>query len=1136
MAVFLENFVSVRKLYPRFSERTAVNRLKVLPPADATERDYRDLLSEANLNYFHREYSIALENYLELRHLILTQSHPEMPSVPGLGQVFEIPSAEIDIKRLFEFSRRMAGTPHRLPLDPEPVFRLEEVNPNPVLKKLHGLGLSGPKEEASIRVRAQELIVGGKIDEARKLYAQAEAQAAREGNAVTAARLANESGAMLATYAQGEGRRKALKAAKTAVTRAEMFFIRLGDTRSRDVARTNRQNIELEINPERNQLKETRIKTSIPLAAGGHLDLAELLLPETQLPQIDLGSDTVKPTATRILMVEDSQGWKTVASLVDGASTTVLSKRSLGLITHSGVERISLKEEAFIEEVQKSVYQPRRFAKTLEHLQFHEVVTTNFVSYFVHLYYFVLPIAIGDTYLAQGRFAKALSEYKSVLAYPFLNAGIEAPYVWLKIAGAYQQWGDRLYRRGRDGMAQGKYRQIINLDLSIPTTSDLYAPGPFVQMRSTVAEIVKELRGEAHKSTNPKVGQVVTTAVARLRSLAQGFNFFGIGDDHAPVFRFKYLQSVATYMADSAIDAERTFISFRSTAESQKMEGLQLQGALEVNQAALAVEEKRLEDAALEVEAAQRTLEYTQTRKANVDAALAEWNTKGRELTSMNAALSWASNAANDQEIRYTGVQYDGASHDYEGDVEEFYDVVGEKRDWLDWELQRNRLLRQQAEIAAEVAMAETRLEQAQVRQEVQQLNVLTQEKRVEAAQEVVDYSEDKMFDEDLWFQLAAELQALAQVYLDAAIYTSLLMERAYDLEFDRQLHRIRTDYGIGSPAGLLGGDHLKRDVLSFTQDYLEHAQKKNPVRLALSLRDEFPSSYATFIQTGILPFRTDLEVFDRRYPGTFHRKIKRIEVFVEGLVPLEGASGYLTNNGITSDWRFLGGGWKKHTRVTPVERMVLSSYQFRRDIAVFQPSEEMLGLFENLSPQCEWTLEIPASGNNIDYEAISDIKFIMYFDADANDSLAAHLAATLPNTGARSTVLSSRFHYPDEYFRLDAEGGVDFPVSPRFFAYNHVGPSLTALGVRLIPKDGADVSNRSLTITRLSDDATVEEVTDAQGVISSTTGNTFDPWLGATAVDTWRVELEPDDLDAVGDVQIFFTYAFTYRANGTLA
>lgn len=1136
MAVFLENFLSIRKLYPRRSERAPSNRLVVAPPADETERDYRDLLSEANLNYFHREYSIALDNYLALRHLILTQSHPEMPRVPGLGLVSPIDPSVVKIDRLFEFSRRMATVEGRVPLDPRPVFSRDEIEPNPALAKVRDLGISGfDVRRDSPAARARELIAAGDLAAAGQLYRHAEERATRDGDAANAARLANESGAMLATYARGEGRREALTAATEATRRAEELFLRLGDTVSRDVARANRRNIELELDPQRPDRQTAAGRATIPLASGGHLEIRELLRPETVLTRIRLGEGTVQPQSQRILMVQDAGGWKTAAGVVDTTSAATLSQRSLGLMTSNGVETIPLAAGGFDQALRQQIYEPRITATALEGLSFHEVIEPNFVSYFVHLYFFVLPIAIGDTYLAQGRFSNALQQYRSVLAYPFLNAGIEAPYVWLKMAGAYLQWGDRLFRRGADAAATSKYEQIIGPDLGVPASSEIYAHPKLTALRTTVTEVAKELRGEAHQATNPRVGQLVASAVTRLRYLGHGLNFFGIADDHAPVFRFKYLQSVATYMADSAIEAERTFISFRSSAESQKMESMQLQGALDVNKAALAVEQKRKEDAALEVEAGKRTREYAETRRDNAAAALAEWDTKGRELTSMSSMLSWASNAANDQDIRVNGVLYDGGSHDYEGDVEDFYEVVGQKRDWLDWELQRNRIVRQQVEIDAEVAMAETREQQARVRQEVQQLNVVAQQKRVEAAQELVDFAEDRLFDEDLWFQLAAELQDLARGYLDAAIYASLLMERAYGLEFDRHLNRIRTDYGIGGPAGLLGGDHLKRDILSFNQDYLQHAQKKNPVRLALSLRDEFPSGYATFVESGILPFRTDLEIFDRRYPGTYRRKIKRVELFVEGLVPLEGASGLLTNNGITTDWRLLGGSWTKHTRVTPVEQMVLSSYQFRRDLAVFQPSEELLGLFENLAPQCEWTLEIPASGNNVDYEAISDVKLVLYFDADTSDSLAEHLAATLPGTGARSTVLSSRFHYPDEYFRLDAEGSVDFAVSERFFAYNHLGPTLGTFGVRLLPRPGADVSNRSLTLTRLSDDATITAATDAQGVISSDAGAVFDPWLGASALDTWRVSFDDaGDVAATSDVQLFFTYAFTYRPNGS--
>jgi hypothetical protein len=799
---------------------------------------------------------------------------------------------------------------------------------------------------------------------------------------------------------------------------------------------------------------------------------------------------------------------------------------------------LSLAPNAFAAALTKDVYQPRVGGMTLESLEFYEVVDVNFVAYFVHLYFFVLPIAIGDCYAAMGQYEKALAEYRAVLAYPFLNLGIEARYVWLKMADAYVQWGNGLFRRDQRVAAREKYETLVKSDLTVPLASELYQ-GKLATIGAEVQEVGKELNGQPHAATNPRVAATVAQAAMRLRYLAEGFDFFGLAPDYAPVLRFKYLQSVATYMADGAIETERTFIAYRSTAENQKMDHMQLESSLAINQAALAIENKRMEDAALEVEAARRTREYAEVRKKNTDATLVEWDTKGRELTSMNAALSWASQAANDQDISYHGVQYDGASHDYEGTVEEFYDTVGERREWLDWELQRNRIVRQQAEAAAEVAMAQAREAQAVVREQVQALNVALQQKRVDAAREVLEYAENRLFDEDLWFQLAAQLQDLARNYLDAAIYAARVMERAYELEFDRRLSRIRTDYGLGGPAGLLGGEHLKRDIVSFTSDYLDHAQKKNPIRVALSLRDEFPAAFATFVATGILPFRTDLEIFDRRYPGTYRRKIKRVEVFVEGLVPLEGASGTLTCHGICSEWRRLGGGWAKHTRVMPVERMVLSSYQFRRDLAVFQPAEELLDLFENYAPQCDWTLELPRSGNNLDYEAISDVKLVMYLDADSSDAVAAHVKATYPATGGRATVLSARFQYPDEFFRLDTERSVDFAVTEGLFAANHEGLKLTAFGVRIIPTPGANVTGKAVVVTRASDGSTAAAATDTRGAAQGAAGSMapFGAWKDESPVDTWRVALgEGVDAATIGDVQLFFTYAFSYRADGTLA
>jgi hypothetical protein len=1178
MAFHSENFVSVRRLYPLATERGR-SRLEVASPSSVEERDYRDLLSEANLNYFHREYSIALQNYTRLRQKILEQSHPELPRMPGAGGLWSLDWSKVQLERIIELSRRVGGTvspgnPVRSPLVDAPLIRKGEFASDPQFGRWATVGIDARPSAADpvLRDRARAMIKEAKFDEASRQYTAAADAALSAGQTELAADIDNEAAVMLATYASGPMRATVLRQSLESLARAEQLYGRAGNADAAHVARTNRTHVEAEVAgstlpttptaplpnrpgplpspleprapvpgspipiplPRGTAPRPLEAVVSYPVGATMARDVAVSAMTRVSQVEVRLPAEQTD----RRLLLRDGGMWQTPAATLEQREATVVTATQYGMFRPDGATAVSLAQPEWGNQLRALVYQPRVSATTLDAIRFYEEVDVNFVAYYVHLYYFVLPVAIGDTYVAMGLYEKGIAEYRSVLSYPFLNLGIEGRYLWLKIAEATLQWGNSLYRREQRTAAAEKYGRILSPDGTVPSSAALYQGPAFSPLVTEVGEVVKRMRGQAHGPFNPRVGAVIVQAALRQRYLAQGFNFLGLAADHAPVLRFKYLQSVATYMADNAIEAERTFIGYRSNAETQKMERMQLESAVEVNKAALAIETKRMEDAQLEIDAARRTREYAELRRDNANAAVEEWDTKGRELTSMNAALSWAGAAANDQEIRYTGVRYDGERHDYEGTVEEFFDTVGEKREWLDWELQRNRLERQAAEVAMEVGLAEVREAQAQVRLEVQALNVEMQQLRVQAAEEVLEYAEQRMFDEDLWFQLAAQLQDLARDYLDAAIYAAKVMEYAYDLEFDRRLNRIRLDYGLGGPAGLLGGEMLKRDIISFTSDYLEHAQKKNPVRLALSLREEFPSGFATFVQTGLLPFRTDLELFDRRYPGTYRRKLKKIELFVEGLVPLEGASGFLTCHGVCSEWRAAGSSWAKHSRVMPVERMVLSSYQFRRDIAVFQPSEELLGLFENNAPQADWTLEIPRSGNNIDFNSIADVKLVVYFDADVSDALATHVKSFYPATGGRSTVISARFQLPDEYFRLDVDRRIRVEVLPSFFAFNHEAPTLSAFGVRLLDRSGNGMGGAALRVTRSSDASSVDVTTGPDGAASgdAATMAPFAAWKGVSPIDTWEISLgDGVDSTAIGDVQLFFSYGFQYRPDGSL-
>ena len=1145
----LENYVVVRNAFPQLASARRTT-FEVGSPETELERTYQSLLAEANKNYFHREYSIALSNYKSLRYLIFTQSHPEMPTLPGGSGMIDFPHTKADINRLLEMGRRIYSTaiPNSPVLPSVKSKALIERGEFPVVDGIAPfltLGVDPPPGDIKIssgsRRAARERLLNKEFTQAEKTYNDAADAALKAGQTRAAAEIMSEAGAMLATYADGNDRPRALKAAATAFSRADGLYRQLGDNEARSVIAKNLTSVNDEIKP---PAPVAAVPVDGGLIRNLNLRVSSTLLRSDLATAIPIDNmvraNQLPPSRTSaVYLVPYASSFEPAPNLLAEAAVTRASERKVGFYTGQGSKTLAVERQQFVGSIMAQVYQPRVTATALEALKFFEEIETNFVAYIPHLYFFVLPIAIGDTYLALGQYDKALEEYRSVLTYPFLNRGIEAPFLWLKMAQVFLRRGDELFRRELPVLARQQYEQIINLGPVVPVGSQLYAPAPFLPMRVVAGEVVKRLRGQPHGDINPRVAQLVSAALTQLRKIQVGLNFLGLSNDHFPIFRFKYLQGAADYLADSAIQTERTFINFRAAAESQKLERIQLENAVQVNKAMLKAEQKRLQDAQLEREYARRAREYAQLRAQHAQDNLNDWNTIGWELVSINEALAWASNASNDQDITYTGVKYNGGSHDFDTTVEEFYDVVGEWREELNWEIQQNRLQRQQTEMQAEVGLAQVREQQADVRFEIQQLSVEAAHWRLEGSEEMLDYATDRMFDEDLWFRLAAELQDLSRNYLDMAIYAAFLMERAYEMEFDRDLNRIRLDYGIGGVEGLLGGDYLKRDIAAFAIDYMEHAQKKNPVRLAVSLREEYPLAFRKFTDTGVLPFRTDLEVFDRRYPGSFQRKIKKIEMFVEGLIPTEGVHGTLLHQGLTTEWQAgTNGAWAKQTRVVPPERLVLSSYQFRRDIAVFQPSQEMLDLFENLGPQGNWRLEIPRSQNNLDYEAISDVKFVIYFDAAHSESLAQHVKTFYSQEGGRSLVLSSRFHFPDEYFRLDAERAVDFELHASRFAYNHDNLRLRGIGVRLVPKAGQSMGNQQLQLTRVSDNVTISGATNAQGLWQSNQ-NTMAPfaqWRNQSPVDTFRVVLNQNtSLAALDDIELFMDYVFTYRADGAL-
>lgn len=1139
MAFFSENYLVTKPVLEKFTVAAAssvTEKLQVEGPETALEHSYASLFSTANRSFFQREYTIALRLYLELRYTILVQSHPEMPQTPGGSAVLNGIFHLANMDALFELSRQhyartKPGEPIEMKVNLGPLVQPGLFAQPPEFAPFLSVGLDAkkvhPKAVDTMREAARDFVRNNSLDAATKTYTAAKKIAETNGDTALVADLTMESAAILATYATGAERKATLQKAKALFDEAQNYYESVGDEAGLAATKNNLKAVEADIAAASQPAGPIAIGPIVPTGPIGH---AGGILGGAAIAH----ALAIQPKrVTQMVYKARSNGvWTNGAEVVTNASKAAAKNRSVGLISSIGTNTVSISADKYKPQLE-AIYKARVTATKLEELKWFEQVVTNFVAYIPHLYFFVLPVAIGDTYVELGLYDKGIAEYKTALNYAFINHGIEAKYVWLKMAQATIRKGDELFRRERRNEAKAAYETLITTAGVIPNGSPMYNHAPLTPVKKDAQEVAKRLLKQPFTSVNPSIYSVISQAYIHLQQIAGGLNILGLGNNDFPVFRFKYLQSVATYLADNAIQAERTFITFRSSAEKQKMERIQLENAVALNQSAVAVEEARLLDAQKEVDIASKTEAFSKLRADNADANLNDWETMGWELATVNAALAWASNAANDQDINYTGVYYQGKSHDFSTDVEDFYDSVGEWREWLNYDIQRNRLERQAAEADAELAIAKARRQQAELRVQIQRLNVELAEVRLEGAVEMLEYSQDQMFDEDLWFRLAAGMQDLARWYLDKATYAAFLMQRAYDLEFDRNLHRIRTDYGLGGADGLLGGDHLKRDIASFAVDYLQNAQKKNPVRLLMSLREQFPHGWHQFTQTGELPFRTHLEIWDRKFPGTVRRKLKKVEIFVEGLIPAEGTYGLLEHQGISTEWAMGIHGYFRRTRVTPPDRLVLSSYQFRRDISVFQPSEEMLEVFENLGPEGNWRLQLPPGVNDLDYQAISDIKIAFYFDADYDPDLRNHVENLYSNSGGKVVVLSSRFHFPDSYFRLDTERAVTFQLHPSRFAYNHSNPQLRRMAVRVQRKAGVAPGPISLVITRLSDGSEVAVTTNQGGLVASdkATMAPFADWKGDSAADSFVVRFQGDfDTSQIDDIQLTIDYGFTYR------
>lgn len=821
--------------------------------------------------------------------------------------------------------------------------------------------------------------------------------------------------------------------------------------------------------------------------------------------------------------------------------------RTLGTMLGGGVERFTwpvgdVPPRGRIKEV---VYADRVNKVDLVDIIRRPTQPSDIPLWLPHAFYYVVPLGLAECYHGLGEFETAENYYLEAAGYQFLNAEVEAPYVWQRLATLYLDAGNSRFREDDPQGALPHYTKVIGADDSEPA-SPLYTVAGLAPAAAMARTVLANLGAVETLTVNQAIAAVIIEVRQQLQKIAGGLDFWGFFTGTVPIWTFDYLQNVAASFAQLAIGAERDVINFWDRAGSGNLSRAQLQqnvtmSAAEVQTAQLQANATRAEAAAYAAGAA-----LAQKRAADANVSVTDYTAKSHLAISYQASsaqISGGDDGDPDRLNELADTLLGGESiRGSRGTIAAATQLAAAK---ANREYEIGALKRQAEEMALAKVQADREVAAANARVAVADSAVTVARLRSQAATQLLDVFESQFFTPEVWQRMGDTMYRLYRRYLDMAIRAARLMQQAYNFETDQSLRLIRGDYSTDEVKGLLGADALMADIQTFTYDLITSTTgKPQPVRQTLSLASRYSFAFETqFRTTGVLEFETRIEDFDLVHPGAYAQRIEAIEVSFDGIVPATGITGTLSNAGV-SLYRIPASAWVDRTtsgakyRIQPQETLLLSDYAIRQDALLAPQSPRMLRVFQGAGVASAWRLEVPRGSNDLDFGALTDVRVTFYyqarFDPELREAVRAQLA-TRPGVHAKDLALPLRWLYPDAYFRFQATSSLRIPLASSDFPANEDAPTLTAAGILLATTGGASPGGITVSV-KTPAHAAVTAVTDATGAVSSDSGGPLSPLASGTAVGEYVVDIPEGanpglDRSALANVVLLLGYAYTPRA-----
>jgi Tc toxin complex TcA C-terminal TcB-binding domain len=808
------------------------------------------------------------------------------------------------------------------------------------------------------------------------------------------------------------------------------------------------------------------------------------------------------------------QGLPLVLQKSNGTWTSVATgkaqddKKIISVLKDGGALQIDLANDG-LSAMREQLLESRINATTIAQLQTHYWIQNQFVSYLAHVSEFVLPMSLGDTYSQLGDFQVAAAFYMKVRDYRFLNQAIERPMAWSRLARTYLRLGNRKYRDRDMTGARAQFENIVKIVNGVFELSGPLYTGGFSGL---VIETRDFLNSQDHLSFTGfdyLRRSILLEALANINQILNNINFLGFPEDIVPIHSWRYLQNLARYFANQAIQMERNYINFKNAAEQDEANRLLLEQNLDASAAATAVEEKRVNAAEDQRYVAELGVEAAQTRLDNAEDRRDDYNSTSKKLAILDEISAWATGPMDKAAVN---AAWAGALGISPGEYDTYHvtqfassarSKISSAYELRNMDRQVDEMIDAKSVADAQVTTANSMVEVAKAQKELAQL-------RQQQAQAQLENFNAQEFTPELWTNLAEAQLEISQRYLNWAISAAFLMERAFEFEYDVEINRIRFDYSRSELNGLFSGDFLLADIDQFSFDRLIDTQKKLPAKIVISLADRYPFQFfQQFQRTGRLEFDTLLEDFDRMHPGMHLAKLRRLEVIVEGLIGRQGAQGILRNSGFSY---FRGRDGFRKLRLQKPESILLSLYDLRRDGFIFTSEEGLLHVFENSGLATGWSLEFPPDSNDLDYHAISNIHLVLYFDAYYSQKV-ANLAMAELEAGAiyqQTLGVALRFQFPDEFFSFQDTGEVTFQLGDNYVPVNQVDPKILELQLVVKTEEGVSNSGLVVTVRSMGTGLDLNQTTDESGMIATDSSSTpLNSFRGKPLLDAWTVKLD---------------------------